>query len=415
MKCLRDTVMERNILPPTAVSSAGKRTAKQAQPLARPQVGEASSPPGLVYALTPDAGLSSSGTQRNKLRRDVDEYDTPYDGDSKLSRGHRHTDSGVSIDESSPKDRNSKGAYWGDLSKDQHGTNTREPLERSRFDEDFTDTTGHYEGGDSRGTNQAVGGGLSGATKGTPDRSQFSGDTKKPTDYHYGSTAVHQDLRHSDEAVGGGVYNSVAGAGSPEYGGTRSGQPGGVVHDPLTSSTKGIPASGGNTYDRKTDFRGDGAPTSRNDHTGLGLAGAAAGVGAADYGAHEVGHYGLGDRAYNTSQQPAGYGSNHPAGVPRSSMLDPEPKVTSSTSQPGHIDTKSPTAGHFSGSPSHSNASAGSGPFASPTTSSAGGAGRAHYGPGHEGSKVLHTCQHCGRDNDISQYFSKDVVYRLGS
>ncbi|KAI9154704.1 hypothetical protein HJFPF1_07261 [Paramyrothecium foliicola] len=36
-----------------------------------------------------------------------------------------------------------------------------------------------------------------------------------------------------------------------------------------------------------------------------------------------------------------------------------------------------------------------------------------HYGPGHAGAKVLHRCQHCGHDNDISRYFNKDVVYRL--
>ncbi|KAH7305805.1 hypothetical protein B0I35DRAFT_443318 [Stachybotrys elegans] len=36
-----------------------------------------------------------------------------------------------------------------------------------------------------------------------------------------------------------------------------------------------------------------------------------------------------------------------------------------------------------------------------------------HYGPGHAGAKVLHRCQHCGHDNDITRYFSKDVVYRL--
>lgn len=40
-------------------------------------------------------------------------------------------------------------------------------------------------------------------------------------------------------------------------------------------------------------------------------------------------------------------------------------------------------------------------------------AGADHYGPGHSGAKVLHRCEHCGNDNDITRYFSKDVVYRL--
>ncbi|KAI9157941.1 endoglucanase [Paramyrothecium foliicola] len=36
-----------------------------------------------------------------------------------------------------------------------------------------------------------------------------------------------------------------------------------------------------------------------------------------------------------------------------------------------------------------------------------------HYGPGHAGARVLHRCQHCGNDNDITKYFNRDVVYRL--
>lgn len=378
-----------------------------------------------MHVLTPRAGLSSSGTQRNKLHRDVDEYDAAYDDDSKLSRGHRHTDSGVGVGETSPRDRDSKGAYWGDLSKDSHGTSTKDLPERSRFDEDFTgSTTGRHQGGGSRLADEAVGGGFSHGTHGAgtrdlTDRSRLGGETTEPTGRHHDNSAVPHTLRHSDQAVGGGIYNSVAGAGSPEHSGTRSGQSGGFVHDPLTSGTKGVPLSsthGGNTYDRKTDVRGDDVPTSRNEHTGLGLTGAAAGAGAAaGYGAHEFGHHGQGDRAINSSHHSSGYNSgNHPAGVPRSSMLDPEPNVASTKSQPGYAGTTSPAAANFSGgSPTHSNAS--SGPFTSPAGSSAGGANRGHYGPGHEGSKVLHTCQHCGRDNDISQYFSKDVVYRLGS
>jgi hypothetical protein len=52
----------------------------------------------------------------------------------------------------------------------------------------------------------------------------------------------------------------------------------------------------------------------------------------------------------------------------------------------------------------------------SPAHSSENGSGRfadGHYGPGHSGAKVMHRCAHCGNDNDITKYFSKDVVYRL--
>ncbi|KAK8036093.1 hypothetical protein PG993_008707 [Apiospora rasikravindrae] len=41
------------------------------------------------------------------------------------------------------------------------------------------------------------------------------------------------------------------------------------------------------------------------------------------------------------------------------------------------------------------------------------GMGDGHHGPGHSGAKVLHKCDHCGNDNDISRYFSKDAAYRM--
>lgn len=370
-------------------------------------------------------GLSSSGTQRNKLRREPDEYETAYDGDSMRARGHRHTDSGVSINETSPKEGNTKTAYWGDLSKEGRGANTRDLPERSRFDEDFTESTGRAQPRDSHlGNAAAYAGGVprknhEDTTSGLPDSSRLSGEEGRLIGRHHGGK---HDLRQGDSEASGGVYNSVTGAGSPEFGhtNTRGSHAGGVVHDPLTSSASGIPVSstsGNNTYNYKTDLRGEGAPTSRNDHTGLGLTGAAVGAGAAaGYGAHELGRRGHEDRALDGAvQRNSAYGSNQGDGVPRSSMLDPDPNVARSTSKAGYSNTTPPAAGFSGGSPSHSNASAGSGAFSSPTSGGIGGAARSHYGPGHEGSKVLHTCQHCGQDNDISKYFSKDVVYRLGS
>ncbi|KAK7958991.1 uncharacterized protein PG986_003845 [Apiospora aurea] len=41
------------------------------------------------------------------------------------------------------------------------------------------------------------------------------------------------------------------------------------------------------------------------------------------------------------------------------------------------------------------------------------GMGDGHHGPGHTGAKVLHRCDHCGNDNDISRYFSKEAAYRM--
>ncbi|KAK8054451.1 hypothetical protein PG994_009518 [Apiospora phragmitis] len=41
------------------------------------------------------------------------------------------------------------------------------------------------------------------------------------------------------------------------------------------------------------------------------------------------------------------------------------------------------------------------------------GMGDGHHGPGHASAKVLHRCDHCGNDNDISRYFSKEAAYRM--
>lgn len=38
---------------------------------------------------------------------------------------------------------------------------------------------------------------------------------------------------------------------------------------------------------------------------------------------------------------------------------------------------------------------------------------RNYYGPGHEGATVIHKCESCGADNDISRYFNKSTVYRM--
>ncbi|KAI1267162.1 hypothetical protein F5Y18DRAFT_330566 [Xylariaceae sp. FL1019] len=41
------------------------------------------------------------------------------------------------------------------------------------------------------------------------------------------------------------------------------------------------------------------------------------------------------------------------------------------------------------------------------------GMGDGHFGPGHSGARVMHRCEHCGNDSDISRYFRKDATYRM--
>lgn len=360
-------------------------------------------------------GLASSGSHRNRLSKGTDDLDQ------------------------------TKGAYWGDLSKDGRSAAAGDLPDRTGLGEDSSAATGRHHGThghhhDHHAADQAVGGGVynTAAAQGSHGSSN-----RDPTeDSRFGqsvtSTAASRDHNLTGQSSGGGVYNSITGSGSPEYNATRGSQTG-AVHDPLSSGTKGVPLSSGhasgNNYDSQNiGHRGEGTPTAHSDRTGhshgLGLAGAAAGAGAAGYAAHEHGQYNNRDSGYS--------GHKGSDGVPRSSMLDPEPASHSSslpvggqTGTVGYNDTQGtrgvPSGGYsstggqtgqFSGGPSHVNTNIGAGSgidsSVSPTQSASSGSGRKHYGPGHEGAKVLHCCQHCGRDNDISHYFNKDVVYRLG-
>lgn len=329
-------------------------------------------------------------------------------------------------------------------------------------------------------------------------------------------SAGHNPL-HGDQAVGGGVYNSVTGAGSPghdrSHGSANPHASGGAVHDPLTSGTRGASvASGTNDYDYKTSLAGAGAPTSRDDratgpglasagdvgagygtgntynqhtdirgnergigqgglsqggltgaglsgsgiggnglsgsgvgrsqgygdsglthhdqstghgnsHTGAGLAGAGVAA-AAGYGANEFAHRGQGNSSYDSPS------SHHTPGVPRSSMLDVEQPTGGLTgSQHGQQATGVPQnaslgsernvtppqhGAHGIGGGSPTNVGSGIGTHMGQSSPTSSGHSNTHYGPGHPGAKVMHQCQHCGRDNDISRYFKQDVVYRLG-
>lgn len=167
-----------------------------------------------------------------------------------------------------------------------------------------------------------------------------------------------------------------------------------------------------------------------NSHAGAGLAGAGVGA-AAGYGASELSHRGQGSAGHGGAYDST-IGHQAP-GVPRSSMLDVEPSGGITGSHPGHT-TQSSGIPHntslgsergVTGSPPHhggqgigagspTNVGSGIGTHVGQSSPASSGPSSTHYGPGHPGAKVMHQCQHCGKDNDISNYFKSDVVYRLG-
>lgn len=266
------------------------------------------------------------------------------------------------------------------------------------------------------------------ASKDLPDRSRYQSGSNATADYHH-------DPRLADQAVGGGVYNGVTGTGSHNHqdGHSNHLSQQGAVHDPLTSSTRGVsgPSDDGygenyvpennmtssqNQYSSRSlngqglngrGLNGQGLNGRGLNGSGLNGRGATASHGAAgvgvgdDYGAQR----GVDERdGYTYGDVP------RDAGMPKSSMLDPEPATTATSST--HYNA-TPRAAGFSSSPTNERSTRHpSGPNNTSTTQSQ---SKKHFGPGHEGAKVMHQCEHCGNDNDISRYFNNDVVYRLGS
>lgn len=109
---------------------------------------------------------------------------------------------------------------------------------------------------------------------------------------------------------------------------------------------------------------------------------------------------------YNQAQQPHSLNTSaytHPDNHVGNGMVSRGASVTSPNNHYKH----SPKDSGFGSGDDYSPASAKGMPAMN-------GMGDGHFGPGHQGAKVVHRCHNCGVDNDISRYFRKEVVYRLG-
>lgn len=102
-------------------------------------------------------------------------------------------------------------------------------------------------------------------------------------------------------------------------------------------------------------------------------------------------------------------GGNHGGVLPHDNTRGGIPHEAGLNNQ--HMGNVSPTGNNTS---SHHNTSgSGSGMGMGAMANSLPGMGDGHHGPGHASAKVLHSCDHCGNDNDISRYFSKEAAYRM--
>ncbi|ORY59287.1 uncharacterized protein BCR38DRAFT_412984 [Pseudomassariella vexata] len=134
-------------------------------------------------------------------------------------------------------------------------------------------------------------------------------------------------------------------------------------------------------------------------------AGGTGGVGQSMHSGHD---YGLGPVAVGLGAAGAGQ-ALHPSGH----EFGRDSEFGRGTTGAGHTDGRD--SGFDSVVPGrHLAGSMGSGSDYGGSNVASGGLGEDHYGPAHPGAKVYHSCDHCGKDNDISKYFRKEATYRLG-
>jgi len=374
-----------------------------------------------------------SGRAANKIDPRVDS-DRDHRGapGAGLTDNHRPTDSGVDLGNGPGHNRpypgknlhNTQDPYWGDVGRGgRTGTHSTQGS-AGTLNKDLP--LRPNESGLGQGGPQAVGGGTYNAAD---------------THHHDPASSIDRSMEGRDFThphQGGNA--GIGGAGSDPYSGVH-----GAAHNPQAA------LAGGNSsdpYDTRMRDRDMG-----RERTGHGAAGAGIGAGvgagaamAAGQAAHkhhrdDMHESGLGHNtaSHGASHTHGGVGSgigsgvgsgaggiggvndhsrssitgNEP-GVPRTSMLDPYNESPTATGVQGNV--SGGKGGHYGGR-------SGSPPFNQGTHNSnisgttglgSSSMGPDHYGPGHEGAKVVHTCTRCGEDNDISRYFKKDAVYRMG-
>ncbi|KAK1991887.1 hypothetical protein LX36DRAFT_324457 [Colletotrichum falcatum] len=372
------------------------------------------------------------GRAANKLDPRVDsDRDHRAAPGAGMTGAHRPTDSGVDLGHGPGHNRpypgenvrNAQDPYWGDVGRDgrgatgAHGTHgtTGNTLNKDlplRPNESSVGRTGP----------QAVGGGTYNAAD---------------THHHDPASSVDRSMEGRDFThPHQGGNSGVGAAGSDPYGGVH-----GAAHNPQAALAGGNSSDPYDTRIRDRDMgrdrtghgaalaagqaahkhhrddmhesvHGTGSTGVGGPNSGLGHSNASHGVsnthggvgGGIGSGVGGVGGVNDHSRSSLTGDEP---------GVPRTSMLDPYNEAPTSGLR-GNV--SGGKGGHYGGRN-------GSPPFNQGTHNSnvpgttglgSGSMGPDHYGPGHEGAKVFHTCTRCGEDNDISRYFKKDAVYRMG-
>lgn len=204
-----------------------------------------------------------------------------------------------------------------------------------------------------------------------------------------GLTQRDTTSRQVDPTTSGGIHNTVVGAGSSEYsapvGSSTTTAPGHQTQASTQPSQTPAQVAAQQAWNKQQPTSANTAPDTSQDnkHSDLkyAAAGAAFGAGAtglaADYG----------------------QGKEHEANPRTDKSEEIASRALGSDGKP-----HAPSSTDGSGNGSQKNLSSGL------TSGVSGLAGQS--GSSGTGSKVLHKCDNCGHDNDISRYFNKDAVFR---
>ncbi|KAI0123959.1 hypothetical protein BJ170DRAFT_67912 [Xylariales sp. AK1849] len=375
--------------------------------------------------------------------------------DSQMAEGHRDPGlsgtTGATTSPSSHGNKLTKDPYWGEADKSNtHGLGKTGAHGRAGNDLNAHDVNNRYHGSTGREGEQ----GLHSSQIANAADPRIDSDRDHRVNPGYGSTSTGRNELGYGRTTGQDYDNkygstdkalphrphdaSTTGQGYDAAGNTHN------THSPaaagVTSGLSQHPYDSNNTHrDHKTSEYD--APTNSSGRGHGGLAGAGTGA-AAGYGAsqladkhheHDLNEYdtrGSSNRhhAHDTTGQ-----RDHPTGT-GSSMLDPHDKHSSNTDtgssmlDPHSKHATTPATGH--GLHDHHSSPRDSGFVTGAEEGNAIGGSSEHnvhggrdnesgvsdkqYGPGHPGAKVMHKCHNCGVDNDITQHFQKDPVYRMG-
>lgn len=269
---------------------------------------------------------------------------------------------------------------------------------------------------------------------------------------HQGGILANDQHHRQEHEQGHGIYNTVMGHGSKEETGRHhaSHHDNYAQHD-IRGTGQGYGANTGvGTSDMayrseqpatgsSGNYQTSGVGQSHQHqagHGGAGLGAGAAGIAASEAAHHHKQHQGQygsdqsigtahstynpassassGHRSYDIQNptQTSGIGGNAGSNTISSSHQYPAFGQDSAPATGGYSSGNVPGQGHESirseaRQPGMATGLAGS---SDPSHS---GFQSGQFGPGHQGAKVMHPCQHCGKDNDISRYFHKEAVYRL--